>query len=86
MVVSRCRPLPKKKGSGGMSIPNPFCWNADMSLHAQKLVKTIAMCGQLQCVVNIHAICVLLVGLSAGSNGPLEPRGVITQTMECSVG
>ena len=33
-VVSRRRPLPREKGSGDISVPNPFCWNADMSLRA----------------------------------------------------
>ena len=54
-------------------------------------VLSITMCGQY--TRNCSAVfflwlqfCVLLVGLSAGSNGALEPRGVITQTMECSVG
>ena len=49
-LVSQRRPLPREKGSGDISIANLFCWNADMSLRAQKLRSSQGncndMCGQ----------------------------------------
>ena len=43
-IVSRRRPLPREKGSGDISIANLFCWNADMSMRAQKLRSSRGNC------------------------------------------
>ena len=73
-LVSRCQSLPREKGFGEISIPNPFRWNADMSLPAQKLRSSIdrsmgqveaivMMCGQytaLTIVRNCSAVFIFL--------------------------
>ena len=81
-VVSRRRPLPREKGSGDISIANLFCWNADMSLRAQKLRSSQGNCNDVWSIYSTLAqcsavfflllqFCALLVGLIPAQNPEL---------------
>ena len=53
-LVSRGRPLPREKGSGDNSIPNPYRWNADMSCGLRnwgQVEEIVMMCGQYTALV-----------------------------------
>ena len=60
------------------------CGQSNCNVHLVNIQHACAIA--LQVLFLWLQFCALLVGLNASSNGALEPRGVITQTMECSVG
>ena len=66
-VVAWRRPLPREKGSGDISIPNPFRWNADMSLRAQKLRSSRGNCNDVRSIYSTRAqlLCCIFFFLMA---------------------
>ena len=64
-LVSLRRPLPREKGSGDISIANLFCWNADMSLWAQKLRSSRGNCNDVRSIYSTHAQLLCCIFLTA---------------------